>query len=143
MGSDFITAIQESAAQLARAITSALTVTDRQRINISATSVLFHGVLNNTQWKELYRVSNNTRTEIKEYLIANNENATNSVDFCIVPKGQTPGDDHMVFPNVVIGSERYRQITSSTSLIGGWSLWAKAHEANRIVLHISGTEIVN
>lgn len=141
-GSDLISALQEAASQLGRTISSALTVTDRQRVNIKSTSILFHGVLNSTAWKKLYEVSENTRTEMTEFLVANNEESINYVDLCIVPKGGTPGDDNMIFPNISISSERYKLIPTNTSLIGGWSLYAKAKAPNRIVLHISGTEIV-
>lgn len=135
--------IIDAAEQLGRILSSALSSTDRQRINIGSTTVLYHGVLASTEWRQLYTASENTRTEVREWLAANNENVTNTVSFCIVPKGQAVGDDHLTFPEIEIEGKKFEKLSTNTSLMGSWSIWARAANPNRIVLHISGTEIVN
>lgn len=136
-------AITQAAEQLGRIISAGLVNTDRQRINISSTTILYHGVLTSTEWVLLYTAAENTRTEILEWIIANNEDLENVVSFTITPKNVNPSDDHLVFPQVEVSSKDFELLKTNTSLISEWSLHARATSANRIVLHISGTEIVN
>lgn len=140
---EMVSTIYEAAQQVGKIIAAALSVSDRQRVNFESTSVLFHGPLTSTEWTLLYEASTNIRTEIKEYIISNNEENKNNVSFCIVPKGLTPGDDHLVLPLIEIEGKEYKIIHTKSSLLGGWNLYARAGAVNRVVLHISGTELIN
>lgn len=143
MSKDIAQTIKEAAEQVARSVTSSLSSTDRQRINIGSTSVLFHGVLASTSWTELFVSAENSRTEVREWHLANNEVVTNDVSFAIVPKGESVSDDHLFYPKVTVPAEDSVTRSTNTSLMSEWSIYARAASSNRIVLHISGTEIVN
>lgn len=136
-------AVKEAAEQLARSITSSLSSTDRQRVNIGSTSVLYHGVLASTSWVELFESSVNSRTEIREWHMANNEVSANVVTIAIVPKGETVSDNHLFYPKITVPAQDSITRATNTSLMSEWKVYARAASSNRIVLHISGTEIMN
>lgn len=137
-----ISTLKEAANIISKALHSAVP-TDRQRVSVRATNVLFHGVLDTVSETLVYTVPASTRVEITEYIFSNNETTENDVVMYIVPKDEALSADHVIFPRITLASKAYEKLDSGTMMLSGWKLYLKADNVNRIVCHITGAELIN
>lgn len=139
---DLPRAISEAASQVGKTISSSLSATDRQRINSTGTTILYHGNLTTTSWVLLYTATTGGYTEITE-INAANLNADNTVLFAVTPPATAASNDHIIEPGMIVLLNKKTVEHPKTVLLGDWSLYGKLSIAASLNLHISGLERMN
>lgn len=139
------TVIMDAASALGRVISLAISQTDRQRINIRSTNILYHGAINSTSWTSIYEVGDNAQTEITEILVANTQTSgAVEISLALVPEERaTAIDEDIIFPQVAVQVQENVRLELNTSITEGWSIQVRAASGFLVNLHISGVEKVN
>jgi len=94
-----------------------------------------------TTAETLYTVPANTITIVKDIHVCNNSNADCYVSLWLVPNGDSPTDENVMFYQWNVPANDFVHWNGFQVLSAGDTIQALAETADQITIHVSGAEI--